>query len=497
MLKIILINSGNDSDEAGNANIAAFPPLGIISMATMIKKSYGDRCNVILIDGQVDRLCDVCQFILKEKPDVVMVSMYCTGIHYALKCVRYAHQSGAITVLGNDHAKAHYDTLLKNISDIDIISFDEFGEFMCLLLVDKLLKKQSPYSLPNIAYVKNGNIVCNPKITDANKCLLQNPYSNIPLPDRTLLDNKYWITYLNNFRKVKAKLYSKDKATGVTTINRARGCMNVNHRCAYCGIGDLTLYQSSPLSFWEEIRNAQQQIKAQFFYECFDNFTFSNKWLRSLAETRPDDLKNFNLCVYSSANRIYPDVCNILKELSVYLVNLGLDSGDEYGLKLLKGENVTINDNYRAVDLLTINNFEMHISFVLMGMGNNELTRQSLDKTIQFIKYLVQNTSITILDCALFYPDRSAPVGSLIWKPSNYNLYKTDYHLSYIDTSYLEKIHIKWKDQVYIDSSEITKDFARLCGTDYELLLEYQQKIKDICDEYNISFGYSQAGKLN
>ena len=496
MLKLVFINAGNDKTEGGNANMASFPPLGIISMATAIKEHFRDLCEVYLIDGQLETLDDACGIIASKNPDVVLVSMYCTGINYVLECVRKAKACGAITVLGNDHAKAHYDTLLKNVPEIDLISLEEFGEFMCMILVRKLLLGESIYSVPNVAYRTDDKVVCNARIY-SDHTLLVNPLEHIPLPNRSLLDKKYWNTYLDNFKKVKSKIYSKDVATGVTTMNRARGCMNSHHRCAYCGIGDLSLYKASPISFWKDIEKAQMDVNANFFYECFDNFTFSTNWLKEIAACRPSTIKDFYLCVYSSANRITPEICDLLHHLGVYLVNLGLDSGDELGLRLLKGQNVSIDDNYRAVDMLTQNNMEMHISFVLMGMGSNKSTKASMDKTMDFIRYLVKNTTVTILDCALFYPDRTAPVGSLIWNPENFDRFKKSYELSYIDTSFLEAIHKKWKNQVYIDSAEITRDFARLCGTDYELLLDYQREIKKICDENNISFGYSQAGRID
>lgn len=498
MIKMIFINAGNDDDEAGNANIASFPPLGIISMASMVKEKFKDECQTILYDGQLESLEDMKKHIKKECADVVLVSMYCTGIHYSLECIKAAHISGAITVLGNDHAKAHYRTILSKIPEVDIISMDEFGEFQSFFIAEALLSNKNIYEIPNIAYRSiDGQIILTERISDRNKIMMSDPYSNIPLPDRKLLNQCYWEAYLDNFKKIRGKLFSKESATGITTINRARGCANVRHRCSYCGIGDLNFYQSSPDSFWTDIKNSKKDINANYFYECFDNFTLSRKYMGDILRSKPVDLDDVNLIVYSSADRINTVNCNILRELGVYLVNLGLDSGDEYGLRLLKGTNTSVEDNYRAVDLLTKNNLEMHISFVLMGMGSNDVTRRSMDKTLDFIKYLMENTSVSILDCALFYPDKAAPVGGLIWNPNNYNILREKYHLSYIKTECLNELHNKWKDKVYIDSGEITKDFARLCGTDYQLLLEYQEKIKEMCYEHNVSFGYSQAGKID
>lgn len=497
MIKMIFINAGNDNEEAGNANIASFPPLGIISMASMVKEKFQNECQVILLDGQLETLEEVKKCIRIQHANVVLVSMYCTGIRYSLECIKEAHECGAITVLGNDHAIAHYNTLLNKVPEIDIISLDEFGEFLCYFLVDALLHGKSVFEIPNIVYRnRNGVITFTKKISNNNRLFIKDPFAHIPLPDRKLLKKEYWNSYLHNFKNVKGKLFNKENVTGVTTINRARGCVNARHRCSYCGIGDLNLYTSSPESFWGDIRNAQKDINANYFYECFDNFTYSRKYMKEILSQRPIDVDDVNLIVYSSADRINQENCDILRGLGTYLVNLGLDSGDEYGLKLLKGMNATVKDNYRAVDMLTKNNFEMHISFVLMGHGSNEITQKSMNKTMEFINYLMEYTSISILDCALFYPDKIAPVGGLIWNPCNYNLLKEKYHLDYIDKGYLSEIHEKWKDVIYIDSAEITKDFAKLCGTDYELLLDYQEQIKELCNKYGVSFGYSQAGKI-
>lgn len=497
MVKLLFINAGNDNKEAGNANISSFPPLGIISMATMVKEHFGDECETILIDGQIDCVDDVKRIIEYEKADAVLISMYCTGIRYAIECAKCAHDVGSLTIIGNDHAKAHYKTLLRKIPEIDIISLDEFGEFMSFFLAESLINRTSVFHIPNIAYVnENGEIITTKSICDRNRIWLKDPFKFTPLPNRALLKKDYWDEYLQNFKRVKGRIYNKNNATGVTTMNRARGCVNSRHRCSYCGIGDLSLYKSSASSFWKDIQNARREVKANYFYECFDNFTYSQKYIYELLLSRPSEMEDTNLIVYSSADRINEANCDILHGLGVYLVNLGLDAGDELGLKLLKGINTSVADNYHAVNMLTKRCFDMHISFVLMGLGSNEITRKSMDTTMGFIKYLMENTSLSILDCALFYPDKTAPVGGLIWNPDNYYLLKDKYHLSYIDTNYLDIIHNKWKDEVFIDSAEITKDFAKLCGTDYTLLLDYQQKIKEMCDEYGVSFGYSQAGKI-
>lgn len=497
MITAMFINAGNDSEEAGNANISSFPPLGIISMATKVKNDLKDAVNVVLLDGQIDSCKSACETIYRLTPDVLFISMYCTGIQYAINCAKAGRESGALVVLGNDHAMAHYDTLLQNIPDIDLISLEEYGELSCSFICKAVINHDDLHRVPNSAFLDNGTIHVNGLIDNYYSLCRRHPFDNTPLPNRQLLGEKYWECYLRNFKKVQWKYCDKSQASGVTTMNRARGCSNVNHRCAYCGIRDLSIQYSSAHSFWEDIRNAQQEVHADFFYECFDNFTSSRKYMKGLLDSMPDDLGEHHLCVYSSANQINHDTCHMLKDLGVYLVNLGLDSADEIGLRALKGLNTSVLDNYRAVDILSTNELEMHVSFVLMGMGSNHLTRLSMRKTMDFIKYLVDNTSVTIIDCALFYPDRTAPVGGLIWHPENYQLYKSHYNLDYIKPELLEPLNKKWKGQVYIDSAEITKDFASLCGTDYELLLEYQKEIKELCDKHMVSFGYSQAGKLD
>ena len=161
MIKAIFINAGNDNEEAGNANISSFPQLGIISMASMVKEKLGNDVEVILLDGQIDSCDFVCKRIFNEKPDIVLISMYCTGISYSLRCARAGHKIGALVVLGNDHAMAHYDTLLKAIPNIDIISLEEYGELTAFYLCDALLRNKNPYGISNIAYLQDGDIKIN------------------------------------------------------------------------------------------------------------------------------------------------------------------------------------------------------------------------------------------------------------------------------------------------------------------------------------------------
>lgn len=176
MIKIIYINAGNDNDEAGNANIASFPPLGIISMASMAVERFKGECQAILLDGQLETLKNVKQRIREEHADIVLVSMYCTGIRYSIECVKEAHESGAITVLGNDHAKAHYKTILSKIPEVDLISMDEFGEFFSYFIVDAILNKRSIYEIPNVAYrASNGTIALTKKYAIEIESLWNHP----------------------------------------------------------------------------------------------------------------------------------------------------------------------------------------------------------------------------------------------------------------------------------------------------------------------------------
>jgi hypothetical protein len=207
------------------------------------------------------------------------------------------------------------------------------------------------------------------------------------------------------------------------------------------------------------------------------------------------DLIDPHFLFYASAIGITPEICDIMRDIGAFYLNFGFDSGNDHALRILKGEKHSVTNNIKAAELATRKKMDIHVSFVLFGMGSKNETIQSCEESLKFATWLAESTNATTIECALLYPDRAAPIGNLIWNPGSYERLRKVYDLSFLDMEIILQLNEKYRNLIYINPDEIISDFCKACGTDVKLLLEYQTKIKDCCQKANIRFGYSQYGK--
>ena len=201
--------------------------------------------------------------------------------------------------------------------------------------------------------------------------------------------------------------------------------------------------------------------------------------------------------MYSQASETNKSVVNALKKLGVKSVNTGFDSGDNATLKILKNDKDSVEQNKLSALMWSETNIEIHTSFVLIGLGNEYKTRKSLDNTLKFAEWLIDNTLTVSLDTATLYPDKNSIVGNWLWNPSIAKKESAIYEWDFINFDLLNIFHNKWNEQVFIDPLEISADFAQICGINIDVLLEYDREIKKLTEKYDLNYGRSQAGPIS
>jgi len=193
--------------------------------------------------------------------------------------------------------------------------------------------------------------------------------------------------------------------TGVTTMNRARGCNRApdNIKCKHCDML-LDVSFSSPKMFWKEVQTANEQVESNVFYEVCDSITSFPTYIDDLVKAKPLDL-GFNpiFFVYAQAIDIvkHKDMAKRLKELGVYKVNIGLESGSDITLKQLKGHHDSVENNYGALKLLKEAGIHVYGSFVL---GTDYETKATLRETVDWIKLIIKEGLIRDVEAQPILP---------------------------------------------------------------------------------------------
>jgi len=488
-MKIFLINSGNDVDIGGIEN--AYPPLGIISLGSALESIFKSDIEVNLYDGQIDSLDYIVNEIRRQRPEMVGVSMYLTSTRNTINLILEAKAVGAITVLGNDHAIMHADLLMSKVPEIDYICLNDIGEETIVPLVGALLSRTPVDEVPKLKF-RHGTAIFESLINSMFKPGMS--LDEIPIPNRLLLPEKYWSEYARRFHQQKRRFKNFKGSERVSTINRARGCAQKSSPCRYCGIIDLSIRYSSADMFWKDVLAARTQIGATVLYEAFDSASSAKAVLKRWLDGRPNNCDDIHFKVYAQAFESDEERVSLFKNLGVFCVNMGLDSGDDYVLKLLKGSRHSLEQNKRACGLYTEREIEIYSSFVLFGLGNESKTRKSLDKTLEFVGWLATETSNVSFDCAPMSPDKSAPIGRLIWYPEEAPAVCKQTGWDFLNLDLLNSASTRWKNEIFIDLVELCADFAEICGVSASVLDEYNTEIQALSKSAGLNFGRLQGG---
>lgn len=393
---VYLVNARNDEGMASMSNDYSFPALSVLALGTWLQNRM-PYLEVVARDGAVRTNDQIKEEIGQLSPGVVGVSTLCTSYQNSLDIARAAKETGAEVVFGNDQASQTSRLILEHQPDVDYVIGAEYGELPLELLVRKI-RGEEVSTIPSLTYRK-GNQVKGFDFNDPThraSLSITSPFSGynplileqglrtkrmgaldiFPIVDRNLYPEDHWKTYLKNYLGKFSGLHSQP-VLGVTTMNRARGCNRQgNDKCKHCDML-LDISSSSPEMFWEEVRTAHDQVSATSFYEACDSFSSFPGLIRKIAEAKPSDLGfNPEFYVYAQARDLaeHPERIDMLKEMGVFRVNMGIESMSDRTLKHMKGEKDNVEKNYRALGLLKDAGVNVYGSFVLGSEAETEDT---------------------------------------------------------------------------------------------------------------------------
>ncbi len=341
------------------------PPLGLISLANYIQSKDSD-IRISILDGSVTHtLEDVLEFIEQEKPDIVGQSIQLISYDNALTIAEYAHSFGAINVFGGHHATQLADAIaLRQNRIVDYVIAGDGEEALWAILQEKPIQE-----IPNLVLMDKG------KISKTGRALLR--LHNAPPIDYSLTPLKPYMTQLKD-----ANFNCHDSALNYLRIYSHKGCGNRLNSggCYFCGRADYGIRFKSPVKFWEDVERAVDFHGADYVFDVGDDFSFSKKWLKKVAETKPSFNAEFKMGVFGRANRIDAEVASYLATIGVKDVVIGFESFDSNILELCGKKNTYPHTNLTAAEALFREGIDVCASFVLGLPGESE---ESLEKAIE------------------------------------------------------------------------------------------------------------------
>jgi len=348
MMKILFINAIDSREEVERRH----PPLGIGYLVAILRQKFGEQTfRFKIVDCRVERE------IKKFKPDLVGISSVTQNYHLAGEYARLAKKYNLPVIIGGVHISMVPTSLTENM-DVGVLGEGE--ETICdlvgLLLSKNKLLKEDLAGVKGIVYRDEDKKIC---LTPEREPIA--PLDKIPLPARDLF-------------KIKNQTY----------MFTSRGCPD---RCTFCSScrfwGKVRFFSARYVV--KEIKHLIKYYKVNSINFQDDIFIFNKERVREIVDLLEKEkiLGKVTFECSVRANLVDREIARLLKKMGVRYVYMGLESAQPDILKYLKGSNVTVEDNQRAIDTIKRQGIRAYGSFII---GSPQENREDILATLKFIK---------------------------------------------------------------------------------------------------------------
>jgi len=368
VIKILFINAINPGSEIETR----YTPLGILYLSAALKKAFhAGMFEIKLINKDVEKN------IKSFSPDIVGITAVSQNFNHAMRHAKLARSYRLPTIVGGVHVSILPDSLTE---DMDIGCIGE-GELTVVELMKVFLKQKSfpPDELEKvngIVFWKNGKLI---------KTQYRAPISDmdqfLPYPDRSL-----------------------EGPVKHAYVFSSRGCP---FRCVFCASSRYWNHVRffSPEYVFSELEKLSKESGPKMISFYDDLFVADKKRLHDIATLveQSDLAGKIKFTCSCRSNLVTEEIVADLKRMGVVSVGMGLESGNPRMLYYLKGKTVTVEDNRRAIELLTSAGIKANASFII---GSPDETEKEMMDTYDFIR----KSKLSFVDIYLLTPLPGTPV---------------------------------------------------------------------------------------
>jgi radical SAM superfamily enzyme YgiQ (UPF0313 family) len=227
----------------------------------------------------------------------------------------------------------------------------------------------------------------------------------------------------------------------------------------------------SPDIHWKIVEKYHRDFGINLFFEVYDSFTASPRYVTSLLETMPKHIKvkiengDIEFMIYARAlGLLKKNNVQKFQELGIRRVNIGLDSGDKQMLEAQRKNKTTDQTNLDALKLLKTANMSVHGSFMLGALGETEA---SVNNTIEHIYKCMENVQFSSIEVSRLFPLPNSPIWDIMINYESPQFYRSKNEILdalkslsiKVDVSIWERISEKYSGNDLFFANELMHDW--------------------------------------
>jgi radical SAM superfamily enzyme YgiQ (UPF0313 family) len=368
---------------------AVLPPLGLASMAAVLRKAGHD---VAILDATLTPRVPNDTWasrISAWRPDLVGFSAITPAFLDAYDVCRRVKDSApdVKTVFGGVHVSWGRERILARFPAIDCVVSGE-GE----LAMARLAAGETPGAIPGLVYRENGRVLAARPQEREDLCNLD----DLPFPA--------WDLVAGFPRRYYLPLASYTRHPGTHLVS-SRGCV---YQCSYCdrSVFQRTFRWNSPQYTFELVKHLRTDygVRHVFFYD--DLFTLNRERVAELCGLLREARLGVRFNCIVRIGHIDQELIALLKGAGCFIVSVGIESGDQAILDANK-EGLRLEDVRRDVTALHQAGLYVKGLFMMGFPGEGEA---SIRTTIDFACSLpLKDANVTA-----FTPFPGAPITARI-----------------------------------------------------------------------------------
>ena len=291
---------------------------------------------------------------------------------------------------GGHYPSLRYEHVLRDVPELDsVIRFE--GELTVLELMECLAEDRDWRTLDGIAYGVGDRCVANPPRP------LVADLDTLPFPARPLES---------------ALIVLGKKAAPILA---SRGC---SRDCAFCSIRQFygqapgkKVRVRNPAKVVEEMRTLHEEKGVSIFLFQDDDFPvwgkFGRRWIAQFIES----MAGAGLCgrviwkISCRCDEVQPELFGRMRDAGLYVVYLGIESGNETGLQTLN-KRLTASDSLRAASVLQDLGLSFTYGFMLFDPSS---TFGTVRENVAFLRRLTANGVMPAVFCRML-PYAATPI---------------------------------------------------------------------------------------